>query len=499
MKRMIDLIQQRPWVGWVLFLGTVAIVFGLSILASTIVERRTEAKFAYLPIKPLPDNEPRNEVWGESFPREYETFLKTADTTFKSKFGGGAELDYLEDSPALVVMWAGYPFSRDYKQSRGHFYAIDDIRTTLRTTAPLPATCWTCKSTDVPRLMEMNGIEEFYKGKWKDKGAEVVNAIGCQDCHDPKTMNLRITRPALVEAFEKMGKDINKASHQDMRSLVCAQCHVEYYFKGDGKYLTFPWEKGTGVEAIEAYYDSIAFSDWTHTLSKTPMIKAQHPDYELFQQGIHAQRGVSCADCHMPYKSEGAVKFTDHQIQSPLNNVSNSCQVCHRESEATLVKNVTDRQDKIRELRLISERLLATVHIEAKAAWDAGATEAEMKPALTFIRHAQWRWDYVGASNGLGFHAPQESARILGTAIDKAQEARLAIYRILAKHGKTDVVALPDLTTKAKAQAFIGLDMKKLEAEKAEFMKTVVPEWDKKAKEREAAYPKATPSTGTGN
>ncbi|MCK6600208.1 MAG: ammonia-forming cytochrome c nitrite reductase [Bacteroidetes bacterium] len=496
MKRLIDVIQQKPWLGWVLFLGTVAAVFVLAIFASTIVERRTEAKFAYQPVKPIPAGEPRNEVWGESFPREYETFSKTADTTFKSLFGGSAHLDYLEDSPALVVMWAGYPFSRDYKQARGHAYAIEDIRTTIRTTAPLPATCWTCKSPDVPRVMAMKGIAEFYKGKWKETGEDFVNAIGCQDCHDPATMNLQITRPALVEAFEKMGKDISKASHQDMRSLVCAQCHVEYYFKGDGKYLTFPWEKGTGVEAMEAYYDSIEFKDWEHALSKAPMLKAQHPDWELFQEGIHAQRGVSCADCHMPYKSEGGVKFTDHHIQSPLNNVANSCQVCHRESESTLVQNVNDRQLKIKELRGITEKLLATVHIEARAAWDAGATAEEMKPALKLIRHAQWRWDYMAASNGLGFHAPQESARILGTAIDKAHEARLTIYRILSKHGKNDLVALPDLSTKAKAQAFIGLDMKKLTGEKEEFLKTVVPEWDKKAKEREAAYPKAT---GSGN
>jgi nitrite reductase (cytochrome c-552) len=102
---------------------------------------------------------------------------------------------------------------------------------------------------------------------------------------------------------------------------------------------------------MEEYYDNIEFSDWTHAISKAPMLKAQHPDYEVYTTGIHAQRGVSCADCHMPYKSEGGQKFTDHKMQSPLNNVANSCQVCHREETTTLIANVYERQDKIIENR----------------------------------------------------------------------------------------------------------------------------------------------------
>ena len=161
-------------------------------------------------------------------------------------------------------------------------------------------------------------------------GAEIVNPIGCSDCHDPETMNLHISRPALIEAFQRQGKDITKATPQEMRSLVCAQCHVEYFFKGDGKYLTFPWDKGFTGEDMEAYYDEVGFYDYIHKLSRTPILKAQHPDYEIAQMGIHGQRGVSCADCHMPYKSEGGVKFSDHHIQSPLAMIDRTCQVCHR-------------------------------------------------------------------------------------------------------------------------------------------------------------------------
>lgn len=489
MKPIQEIIKNKPWVGWALFIATVVIVFLIGLLASSIVERRSES-FALQVIKPLPDWEPRNEVWGENFPRQYETYRQTLDTTFASKHGGSTMIDYLDRYPELVIMWAGYAFSKDYNQGRGHAYAVKDIRNTLRTgdnkVSPQPGTCWTCKSTDVPRVMNSMSVAEFYKSKWKDLGAEIINPIGCQDCHDPKTMDLRITRPALIEAFERQGKDIKSFTHNEMRSLVCAQCHVEYYFKGkEEKYLTFPWDNGFSADEMEKYYDESNFTDWTHALSKTPMLKAQHPDYELYMTGIHAKRGVSCTDCHMPYKTEGGVKFTDHHIQSPLNNIENSCFVCHREKTQTLLEDVYVRQDKIEELRHLAEKALASAHIEAKIAWDNGATEAEMKPALQLIRHSQWRWDWVAAANALGFHSPVEAMRVLGTSIQKAEEARKEIALVLVKHGVNYPVALPDISTKEKAQKLIGLNTAEMKKDKAEFLKTTTVEWDKKAKERQ--------------
>ncbi|WP_430972744.1 ammonia-forming cytochrome c nitrite reductase [Sunxiuqinia rutila] len=499
MKSLKSTIEQKPIIGWLLFLITILIVFLLGLLASSIMERRAEASFVNVPQVTLSEFEPRNELWGENFPREYQSYYQTADTNFRSKYNGNTMIDMLEEDPRLVVLWAGYGFSKDYNQGRGHYYAIEDIQKTLRTGAPknanegpMPSTCWTCKSPDVPRLMEEHGVAEFYKGKWARLGAEVVNTIGCADCHDPKTMNLRITRPALVEAFEKMGKDVNKASHQEMRTLVCAQCHVEYYFNKEtvegAQYLTFPWAKGLTVEDAEAYYDEMGFSDWTHALSKAPMLKAQHPGYELFQQGIHAERGVSCADCHMPYKSEGGQKFTDHHIQSPLNNVANSCQVCHREETATLIKNVFDRQDKTIKNRDKLEELLVRAHLEAQKAWELGANEAEMEAILMGIRHAQWRWDYAAASHGGSFHAPLETSRIISTGITIAQETRIKLARLLATKGFDEELPYPDISTKAKAQAFIGLDMEKENAEKADFMENVVPVWLEAAQQREDSW-----------
>ena len=489
MKPISDKVNEKPKFGWILFLVTVIIVLIIAFFATSIFERKNEAYYTLQMVKPIPDGESRNEVWGESFPREYETYRKTLETGFASKHGGSVKRDYLQQYPELVIMWAGYGFSKDYNQGRGHAYAVTDIRNTLRTgganTDPMPSTCSTCKSPDVPRVMEKIGIAEFYKGTWKEKGAEIVNSIGCMDCHDNKTMALKISRPALVEAFERQGKKMKDFSRQEMRSLVCAQCHVEYYFKKETNYLTFPWDKGFSADDMEKYYDEIEFVDWTHKLSKAPMLKAQHPDYELFKTGIHGKRGVSCADCHMPYKSEGGVKFTDHHAQSPLANVANSCQVCHREETETLLRDVYERQDKIEELRRIAERNLAAAHLEAKAAWDNGAKEEEMKPALKLIRHAQWRWDWVAAANGLGFHSPVEAMRVLGTSIEKAKDARKELAIILVKLGVKYPIELPDISTKEKAQKVIDLDMEALRKDKEEFLKTTAVEWDKEAKVRQ--------------
>lgn len=496
MRPIEDLLRGRAWLGWLIFFATAGIVFLLGMLASSIVERRAEAEFAFAPEIKFSKFEPRNSVWGEVFPREYDTYMKTADTSFKSKYNGSSTVDLLKESPEMVVLWAGYPFSKGYNQGRGHYYALEDVRKSLRhgspvkgTASPLPNTCWTCKSPDVPRLMNEVGVAGFYAGTWESRGAEIVNPIGCADCHDSKTMNLHISRPALVEAFQNRGMDIEKATHQEMRSLVCAQCHVEYYFNKkiqDGvNYLVFPWKNGTVVEEIEKYYDSISFSDWTHSLSRAHMLKAQHPDYEIYLTGTHASRGVSCADCHMPFISEGGQKFTDHHIQSPLNNVSNSCQVCHREETEKLITDVYTRQDKIIENRKILEKLLVRCHIEAKTAWDKGAKEEQMKSILDDLRRAQWRWDFAAAGHGNSFHSPVETGRIISGGIALAQDARVKLARLLAALGYNQEVPYPDISTKIKAQEYIGLDIKKMNEDIDIFMKTVVPEWIKSGEQRE--------------
>jgi nitrite reductase (cytochrome c-552) len=490
-----ELIQRKPWVAWVLFLGTIVIVFLIGLLGASIIERRTEALLTTgAPMRPLPQFEPRNAVWGEQFPRQFQSYLRTLDDSFASKYGGSRRRDMLAKHPEKVVLWAGMAFSRDYNQIRGHYYAVKDVQLSLRTTVPQPGTCWTCKSTDTPRLMHEHGVAGYYAKTWAELGPEVVNPIGCQDCHDPATMRLRITRPALIEAFERMGRNIEQASHQEMRSLVCAQCHVEYYFRPKDNYLIFPWdENGVHAEAQEAFLDRAGHTDFVHALSRAPMIKVQHPDWELYTKGIHAYRGVACADCHMPYRREGGIKFTDHHIQSPLNNIAASCMICHGGTEQEMIQRVYATQDSVYELRRNAERALAMLHIEAKAAWDAGATEDEMQPILRQIRSAQWKWDWTAASHGAAFHAPVESSRLLGLAISGAGEARLQLARILGRLGVPQPVPMPEWN-KESLQAYIGLNMQTIERQKEEFLRTTLPEWIKTAGERQPGPTDYVPS-----
>ncbi len=442
--------RETRWKGPAIFVMAAVIVILLGMLAVSIQERRWESQRPQHVVKPIGEWETDPAVWGANYPREYESWKRTKDSTTKTKFGGSYPRDYLDENPNLVILFAGYGFSKEYLQARGHYHAAQDAWDTARTGPKSPATCWTCKSPDVPRLMHEMGVKEFYQSKFEDLKKDILNPISCRDCHNPENTQLMITRPALEEAFEARNKDITEATHQEMRSLACAQCHVEYYFK-DKHYLTFPWKKGTGVEAMIEYYDDIDFVDYVHPISKTRIIKAQHPDYEIWKTGIHAYRGVSCADCHMPYRTEGGVKYTDHHVQSPLLDISNSCGVCHRWSENEVKARVESIQTRVYNARLQAEDVLVKAHFDVAAAIQAGATDKELADIRQILRHAQFRWDYVAANNGMGFHSPQECMRILGDATKQGQDVRLQVAQLLARKGYAGDTKYPDTSTREKA------------------------------------------------
>jgi len=396
--------------------------------------------------------------------------------------------------PQLAILWAGYGFAKDYNAPRGHFNALQSNINTLRTGAPtgpddgpMPMACWSCKSTDVPRIMERDGELEYFTGKWARMGDEIVNPIGCADCHNSQTAQLEISRPYLKRGLEASGRKLEDLTFQDMRSLACAQCHSEYYFKKTpytdkngveqtAAVVTFPWAKGLKAENMEEYYNEYGFKDWSHKLSKTPMLKAQHPGYEIFTTGIHFKRGLACADCHMPYTQEGSVKFSNHQLQSPLNDIANSCLTCHRQSEEEFKKIVEEKLERKNQLNVLAMNTIASAHLEAKKAWEVGASEAEMATAINTIRSAQWLWDYSIASHGSFFHAPEETLRLLAVANDKGMQARMELKGILARHGVLDY-EVPDFSTKEKAQALAGVPFKKLVDDKNTFKDTLVVKW----------------------
>ncbi len=437
--------------------------------------------------KPL-NVEARNNRFAQRHPDQYASWQATSEQSTRE--------DALAEDPRLVILWAGYAFSKDYNKPRGHAYALTDVRETLRTGAPQsseegpqPMACWSCKSPDVAREIAQNGEDDYFHGKWARGGPLIVNQLGCADCHNTGSPAfargepaLTLSRPYAARAMDAINKPFNHASRFDQQSMVCGQCHVEYYFSGEEKHVTFPWKKGIAVEEMEALYDEINFSDWTHQLSRTPMLKAQHPEYETWSKGIHGQNNVTCIDCHMPklQNSQGKL-YTSHKIGNPFATFEQTCATCHTQSKEALQQVVAERKKAINDIKLKVEDQLVHAHFEAKAAWDAGASEQDMAPVLQNIRHAQWRWDFSIASHGIHMHAPEVGLRMLGTALDEAAQARVKLLRILATKGITEPVRLPDISSKEKAQQALGLNMAAATAEKEAFLKTVVPQWDSEA------------------
>lgn len=439
--------------------------------------------------QPVAPPEARNGRFQALHPDQYASWQATAQQS--------AREDALDQDPRLVILWAGYAFSKDYNKPRGHAYALTDVRETLRTGAPegsddgpMPMACWSCKSPDVAREIAEQGEQAYFHGQWAKGGPQIVNALGCADCHNTAAPEfasgkpaLALSRPYAARAMEALGTPFAKASRFDQQSMICGQCHVEYYFAGKDKAVTFPWKQGTTADDMEALYDDIRFSDWTHSLSGAPMLKAQHPEYETWRSGIHGQNNVTCIDCHMPKlrNSKGQL-YTSHKIGNPFDNFEQTCATCHTQDKQTLMRIVAERKQSVNEIKLKVEDQLVHAHFEAKAAREAGVSEAALAPALQDIRHAQWRWDYAIASHGIHMHAPEVALRTLGTALDTAARARIRLAHLLAAKGISGPVPVPDISTKQKAQQAIGLDMPKIRAEKTQFLNSVVPKWQQEAR-----------------
>ncbi|MGL4554075.1 MAG: ammonia-forming cytochrome c nitrite reductase subunit c552 [Gemmataceae bacterium] len=432
--------------------GVTALVMALLM---NIADRKREAKESYVKVVELDETTIDPEVWGRNFPRQYDGYARTAENTNR-RHGGSEAISRLEDDPRLVRIFAGYPFSVDFRERRGHAHMLEDQDNTERVRRfKQPGACLHCHASIVPAYREagggdvMKGFEKVCAMPLADARKLVGHPVACIDCHNPETIQLRVTRPGFlngiaalaksddpvphlptVEAWRKGKRDKDYdpnalATRQEMRSFVCGQCHVEYYFKPEGKVVTYPWHKGLKVEQIESYYDEVKHTDFKHAETGAAALKAQHPEFEMWSQGIHARSGVSCADCHMPYKREGAVKVSDHQVRSPLLMTARACQTCHRFPEAEILARVEAIQGRTKRLMDRAEDALTQLYDTLKGAKEGPALEE----ARRLQRKAQWRLDFVNAENSLGFHAPQEAARILGEAIDYARQGQIAALK----------------------------------------------------------------------
>jgi len=438
--------------------GSALAVVGIAALLLNIFQRRQEATQPFYRVVMLNDTIDDPAVWGKNFPLQYDGYRRTVDQV-RTRYGGSEGEPHsptdadprsvvaqsrLQEDPRLMEMWAGYAFATDFREERGHAYMLEDQEFTERQrVTKQPGTCLNCHaSTYVPMKRLGNGdlfkgFEAINKQGYFDARRSVKHPVSCIDCHDPNTMQLRITRPGFMEGMRMLkasqgvkGYDVNRdASRQEMRTYVCGQCHVEYYFKGPEKRLEFPWGKGLTADSILAYHDSTGHKDWTHKVSGAPALKAQHPEFELYNQGIHARSGVACADCHMPYQREGAMKISDHHVRSPVLMINRSCQTCHRWSEEELKSRVTTIQDRTFEMRnmAIDAVLHLTREIAAQVKADSVGSRARIAQARDYQRKAQFLADFIEAENSMGFHADQEAARILAKSIDYARRGQMAL------------------------------------------------------------------------
>jgi nitrite reductase (cytochrome c-552) len=428
----------------------------LTALLVNIMERKQEAKSPYFQVVELTDDTQDPAVWGKNFPLQYDSYLRTVDQV-RTKYGGSEAMPHapseadprsvvaqsrLDEDPRLKTMWAGYAFSVDFRKKRGHAYMLEDQTFTERVQQfKQPGTCIHCHgSVYVPYKKAgggdlIKGFEHYNKLPYQETRKDFTQPIACIDCHDPATMALRVTRPGFIEgiralkAFEGVANyDVNtQATRQEMRSFVCGQCHVEYYFKGDEKRLTYPWAKGLNVDAIADYYDEVGFKDWVHAKTGTNQLKAQHPEFEMWNQGIHARSGVACADCHMPYTRVGAQKVSDHHVRSPLLNINNACQTCHKWPEQELLERAETVQRRTVALRDKAMDALMALIADIEAAKGAGSTDAQLADARAAQRRGQFYLDFVESENSNGFHAPQEATRILGEAIDLFRKGQVSL------------------------------------------------------------------------
>ncbi|HUF49044.1 MAG TPA: ammonia-forming cytochrome c nitrite reductase subunit c552 [Vicinamibacterales bacterium] len=429
---------------------------GVTALLVNIFERQQEGRNPFYRVVDLTDETEDPAVWGRNFPFQYDSYGRTVDQV-RTRYGGSEAIprvateadprsvvaqSRLEDDPRLRTMWAGYAFSVDFREERGHAFMLEDQTYTERqTVAQQPGTCMHCHASVYAPYRKLGdgdlilGFERMNRMPYAEARTHVTHPVTCLDCHDPVSMRLRVTRPGFMEGIRALKAsegvpdyDVNaSATHQEMRAFVCGQCHVEYYFKGPEKRLTYPWSNGGKADEILAYYDETGFADWTHAETGAPALKAQHPEFELWSQGIHARSGVTCVDCHMPYTRAGGLKVSDHHVRSPLLNINNACQVCHKWSEDELVERVYTIQDRTYQMRNVAMDALLELIADIRAGAARGAADADLTAARQAQRRAQFLLDFIEAENSMGFHAPQEAMRVLGLSLEHTRRGQVAI------------------------------------------------------------------------
>ncbi|WP_035068070.1 ammonia-forming cytochrome c nitrite reductase subunit c552 [Nitratidesulfovibrio termitidis] len=411
----------------------------------------------------LSTDELKNSAFKPEFPLHYETFLRNNESQIMTEYGGSVPYNkndnvnplpegYKHAQPYLKNLWLGYPFSYEYRAARGHTYAVKDILNIDRLNnysekAGLPSTCWNCKTPKMTEWVKEYGDSFWAKDfhEFRQKLDVDDHTIGCANCHEPQTMELRLYSVPLQDYLKSQGKEFKDLPRNEKRALVCGQCHVEYYFAdkelGPAKKPIFPWANGFDPEDMFEYYKTHGntttkgfegnFVDWVHPVSKTPMLKAQHPEYETWINGVHGSAGVSCADCHMAYtRLDGKKKMSNHHWTSPLKDPDlRACRQCHTDKTPDYLRQrVLFTQNKVWEQLMVAQDISVKAHEAIRMAAEyTGPKPADyddlMIEARQMCRKGQFFWDLVSAENSVGFHNPTKALNTLAQSQQYSQKA----------------------------------------------------------------------------
>lgn len=416
------------------------------------------------PVRPvkIADGEIDPAEWGKAYPIEYELWKKTEEPTpaGKSKYKRGFDTDKiiydkLSEFPYLALLFNGWGFGIDYNEPRGHFYmVIDQLEADPSRTKP-GGVCLSCKTPYAQKLEKEMGLD-YYQKPYKEVHARIPEkhqklGVACIDCHDNKDMSLKIGKEfTVIPALKALGVDPAKLTRQEMRSVVCAQCHVTYVINRDKDMkplgLFFPWQGSKwgdiSVEnIIKVIRSDPSYVEWKQAVTGFKMPFIRHPEFELYSaNSVHWKAGASCADCHMPYTKVGAHKVSDHRVMSPLKNDLKACMQCHTESKEWLKEQVTTIQDRTVSLLLRAGYATATVAKLFEMAHKAQESGKKVDQTLydrakDFYMEAFLRLVYIGAENSVGFHNPTEATRNLGDAIAFAGKAESLLRQAMTKAG----------------------------------------------------------------
>ena len=416
------------------------------------------------PVRPVKiadgDIDPAN--WGKAFPIHYDLWKKTEEPTEagKSKYKRGFDADKiiydkLSEFPFMALLFNGWGFGIEYNEPRGHAYMVIDQIDIDAGRIKAGGVCLTCKSPYATKLEKEMGID-YYKMPFKEVLAKIPEqyrklGVACIDCHNNNDMSLNISRGfTLNAALKDMGIDSSKLTRQEMRSAVCAQCHVTYNITKDQEMksvgIYFPWQGSTmGNISIENIVKKLrsdpSVLEWKQNVTGYKMPFIRHPEYELFSyNSVHYKAGAACADCHMPYTKVGAYKVSNHRVTSPLKTDLRACVQCHSESAEWLRAQVESIQDRTVSLMIRSGYATATV---AKLLEKVHTTQAAGKAidtalydkAKDYYMEAFLRFNFIGAENSVGFHNPAEALRVLGDSLAFAGKSEALLRQALAKAG----------------------------------------------------------------